>query len=205
MAFFEERFPDDIAQGATGGPRFKTSVTKTRSGQRGANRDWLAPLHFYNVAQAIKTRADFEAVRSFFWVVYGAFDGFRFKDFADYSCTAARGVCTLVSGSAYQLGKTYSYGSRSVTRNITKPVAGTVAILRTRSGSTTDITGASALDTTTGIVTVTGHASGDVYTWSGEFDVPAVFADDAMDVRQLNSDSNLVLDWGAIAIEEVRL
>lgn len=203
MAFFEERFPDDIAQGATGGPRFKTTVTKVPSGKRNPNRDREAPLHYYNVAQAIKSRADFEAVRSFFWVVYGAFDGFRFKDFADYSCTAARGVCTLVSGSAYQLGKGYSYGSRSVTRKITKPVDGTVTITRTRSGTATDITGASSLDLTTGIVTVTGHTSGDVYTWAGEFDVPACFSDDAMDVRQLNSDSNLVLDWGSIPIEEI--
>lgn len=202
MAFFEERFPDDIAQGATGGPRFKTTVTRT-PGKRLANRDWQAPLHAYNVGQAIKSRADFDTVRSFFWVVYGAYDGFRFKDFADYTCPADRGVCTLVSGSDYQLGKTYAYGSRSVTRAIRKPVAGSVAVYRTRSGSTTDITGSSTLDNTTGIVTVTGHASGDVYTWAGEFDVPVAFADDAMDAQQLGAENSLLIDWGSIALEEI--
>eukprot|EP01041_Mallomonas_annulata_P018012 gene18012-36745_t len=49
--------------------------------------------------------------------------------------------------------------------------------LRTRSGSTTNITGASTVLTTSGQLEVTGHMSGDVYTWSGKFDVPAAFRD----------------------------
>lgn len=204
MAFFEERFPDSIAQGAVGGPRFKTTAVEVASGARVANRDWSAPLHHFNVAQAIKTLKQFHTVRAFFWVVYGAYDGFRFKDYSDYVAPDNRGVMTLVSGNDYQLGLTYAYGSRSVIRKILKPVAGTVTVLRTRAAVVSNITLASTIDTTTGVVTVSGHLAGDTYTWSGEFDVPVYFADDNLDAAQIGADGSLLMSWNSIALVECR-
>jgi len=204
MAFFEDRFPDSIAQGATGGPRFKTSAVEVSGGARVANRDWSAPLHHFNVAQAIKTLAQFHTVRAFFWVVYGAYDGFRFKDYSDYQAPDTRGVMTLVSGSDYQLGLNYTYGARTVRRTILKPVAGTVAVLRTRSAVVSNITGSSTVNTTTGVVTVSGHVSGDTYTWSGEFDVPVYFEDDTLDAAQIGADGSLLMNWSSIGLIECR-
>lgn len=205
MAFFEQRFPDTIAQNGRGGPRFKTSKAVTGSGYRNVNKEWTAPLHVFNVAQAIRTAEDFEELRAFFYCVYGAFDGFRYKDFADYETTTDNGVCTLISGSIYQLGKLYSIGARSFTRTILKPVAGTVAIIRTRAAVPTDITGSSTIDTTNGQVTVTGHVGGDTYAWSGEFDVPCAFADDALDTELIGPGPNPLLHWSSIEIEEIRI
>lgn len=204
MAFFEDRFPDEIAMGATGGPRFKTSKATVTGGARTANKDWDAPLHYFNVAQAIKTREDFHTVRQFFWVVAGAFDGFRFKDFSDYEVDVDRGVLTLISAGSYQLGYAQRYGSRSVTRAILKPVAGTVQLFRTRTGATTNITVASTIDTTTGIVGITGHTAGDTYTWSGEFDIPMAFSDDSMDAAQIGPDGSMFINWTSIQLEEIR-
>lgn len=204
MAFFEERFPERIAMGARGGPRWKTAKAVTGAGFRNANKEWTSPLHVYNVAQAVKTAADFEEVRDFFMCVYGAFDGFRFKDFADYRA-GTRGVCTLISGSTYQMGKTYSFGARSFTRTINKPVSGTIAIIRTRAAVPSDITGSSTIDVTTGQVIVTGHVGGDTYTWTGEFDVPAAFVEDLLETELIGHAQNLLLSWTSIQIEEIRI
>jgi uncharacterized protein (TIGR02217 family) len=204
MAFFEERFPDRIAAGGRGGPSWKTSKAVTSSGFRNTNKEWKSPLHLYNVAQGIKTEADFEQVRDFFMVVYGAYDGFRFKDYTDYQA-GTRGVCTLITGSTYQFYKTYAFGVRSFSRKILKPVAGTIAIIRTRASVPTDITGSSTIDTTNGQVTVTGHVGGDTYTWTGEFDVPCAFADDLLEADVLGSVHNMLLSWSSIRIEEIRI
>lgn len=205
MAFFEERFPDSIAQGATGGPRFSTSKAVVTGGARSANKNWTAPLHEYNVAQGIKTVAQFDQVRQFFWVVDGDYDGFRFKDYADFRVGVDRGVLTLVSGANYQLGFTYAYGARSVVRRIQKPVPGTVSVFRLRVGVTTDVTGTSTIDTTTGVVAITGHTLGDTYTWSGEFDVPVAFKEGVLDAKQIGQENSLYMDWGAITLEEIRV
>lgn len=203
MAFFEDRFPDSIAQGGRGGPRFKTSRAMTTSGNRQANKEWSSPLHAYNVAQAIKSQADFDTVLSFFMVVYGAFDGFRFKDYADYKVAATRGVCTLITGSTYQLGKSYAFGARSWVRTIKKPVASTVVVYRTRSAATNVIT--PTLDGTTGQLIVSGHLLGDTYSWSGEFDVPCAFSEDMLEAEQIGADGGLFMSWQSIPIEEIRL
>jgi uncharacterized protein (TIGR02217 family) len=205
MAFFEERFPDSIAQGGRGGPRFSTSAQKTPGGFRGANQNWSAPLHFFNVDQAVKTEADFVTVRAFFYVVKGAFDGFRFKDYSNFTVTQAQGAMPLVTGSVYQMSKTESYGSRSWVRTIAKPVAGTAVIYRTRSSVTTDITSSCTIDTTNGHVTVTGHVSGDTYAWAGEFDVPVAFSRDDLEAEWLGPKGFLQLSWGSIDLEEIRL
>lgn len=95
-SFFEERFPDSIAQGATGGPKFKTTRNYSGSGERSANRDWPDPLHVFNMAQAIQTLDDFDLVRQFYYVVGGGADGFRVKDFSNYVVSKDRGVMVAV-------------------------------------------------------------------------------------------------------------
>lgn len=203
MAFFEDRFPVRIAEGSKGGPRFKTTITRTDGGRRQANRDWSAPLHFFDVRYGVKSAEDFEDLRQFFWVVYGAYDGFRFKHYDDYQVSAARGVCTLVSGSIYQLYKNYTYGARTVARIIEKPVSGTVQVYRTRASVTSAI--ATTNDHTTGRVTVSGHQGGDTYTWAGEFDIPMAFADDALEALQIGHARKLHLELDSIQVEEIRI
>jgi hypothetical protein len=77
-------------------------------------------------------------VREHFYVVRGMADGFRFKDWHDYtsgvnnaSATAFDTVCTssaVYASSTYQLYKQYTKGNSSFTRKITKPLDGTVVV-----------------------------------------------------------------------------
>lgn len=204
MAFFEERMNPDLSFGARGGPVYSTSKAYSFSGLRRVNKNWSSPLHRYDVTHCIKTKTDFEEVINMFYVVSGAFDGFRFKDWADYQDDGS-GFLSLISGSNYQMYKGYQKGARQFNRIIQKPVSG-VQIFRTRSSVTTNITGSSTVDTTTGIVTVTGHVSGDTYTWTGEFDVPVAFMSDEFMPEIVNkSGSEFLIASGSIMLEEIRL
>lgn len=204
MAFFEHRFPERISKDAVGGPRFITSKAYTSSGQRQTNRMATYPLHQYNIDHPVKTAADFEELRAFFYVVGGDADAFRFKDWADFRATQANTAATLVTGTTYQLARTYAVGARTFVRPIYKPNAG-VLVYRNRSGVVADVTAACAVDTTTGRMTVnTGHVAGDTYTWAGTFDVPAAFKDPAAMWRLLGT-PNALMEWAGIELEEVRL
>lgn len=204
MAFFEERFPDSIAQGGTGGPRWKTTKNYSGGGDRSANKDWADALHYFNVAQAIQTLDDYDLVRSFFNVVAGGFDGFRYKDFTNYVATKDRGVLQQIGSSdVFQLFKADSFGARTWLRKIQKPVDGTLTVWRTRSAVESVIT--PAIDATTGLVTDSGHMAGDTYAWAGQFDVPCEFATDTMEnAASIGADGGLLMGWDSIPIQELR-
>lgn len=202
MAFFEQRLDPRITVGAKGGPQWSTHVVRSASGRRFTNRQWAYPLHKYDVSHGLHSAADFEALRSFFMVVYGMADSFRFKDWADYRCTQGNSNLTFIAGSTWQLNRVYAVGARSFVRPIQKPVAG-VVVYRTR--ATVVTVASTTVDTTTGIATVTGHVAGDTYTWEGEFDVPVAFVSDFADIEMIGGGGAMLQDWSGIQIEEVRL
>ena len=203
MPFFEQQFPPCISTNMSGGPRFLTDKSYTAGGQRITNRRSQYPLHEYSLAHPIRDGALFEQLRAFFYVVGGDADGFRFKDWSDYKALPAQTSATLITGSVYQLNKLYTFGARTFTRPIFKPITG-AQIFRTRGGATTNITGASTLVLATGRVTVTGHSAGDAYSWAGEFDIPAAFRDPGA-VFQVLGGPRMLTEWPSIEIEEVRL
>ncbi len=99
--------------------------------------------------------------------------------------------------------RAYVFGARTFLRPIYKPVTG-ATFTRTRSGVTSAITPTVA--TTTGVVTVTGHSSGDTYRWTGEFDVPVAFTSDMMEASIDNrSAGQFVISWPSVQVEEIRL
>lgn len=206
MSFFEQRMNPDLSYGAKGGPVWNTSRAYAISGRRIANKNWSAPLHRYDISHCLKTESDFNEIRNFFYVAAGAFDGFRYKDWMDYKAEQSETNLTLISGTTYQMNKLYSLGSRTYTRAIQKPVAG-AQVFRTRSGTTTNITGSGAtVDTTTGIVTISGHVAGDTYSWSGEFDVPVAFISDEFMPEIINKTGDeFLIASGQIMLEEIRL
>ncbi len=150
MSFFDERLDDCYSFGVQGGPKFSTEVVKTQGGQRYANKNWLMPLHVYEIGHAIKREEDFETLRAFFYNVAGQYDGFRFKDWADYKATSQ--PMSLISGSDYQLNRVYIRGVRTFTRKITRPVS-PIVVKRTRAGVTSTIS--PTIVYSTGKVTVT--------------------------------------------------
>lgn len=210
MAFFEQQFDPRLSYGARGGPVWSTTKAKVQSGRRNANRNWSAPLHRYNVSHAVKTNDDFEAVRAFFYVVSGAYDGFRFKDWSDYEATRDNSALAFVAGNEWQMQRVYTVGSRSFARTITKPCASPAPVVwRRRSGVwsvVTPVGSPTAIDYTTGRVSITGHLAGDVYAWVGQFDVPVAFESDEMEAEIVDQgDGEYLVRWPSIVLEEVRV
>jgi len=188
MAFHEVRFPDDISRGARGGPERRTQIVELASGDEERNASWANSRRRYDAAYGIRRADDLAAVVAFFEARNGRLYGFRWKDWADYkSClpsqTPAATDQNIGTGdgtkTAFQLTKTYTSGSQSWTRTITKPVAGTVKVAI---GGTVQSSGWS-VDTTTGLITfTTAPASGAAITAGFEFDVPVRFDTDTLDV-----------------------
>lgn len=162
-------FPDYLAMGLELGPVFATDVIQVRSGFEGTNSRWSQALRTWDGATTHRTQAQRLEIEAFFLSVgRGRANGFRLRDVTDFQ-DEARGVVTLVSGSVYQLGKTYTSGAQVHTRQIKKPRSGEVSV---QGGGTY------SLDNTTGLVT---HTGGPAPTgWTGLFDVPVRFDHDRL-------------------------
>lgn len=176
MSYLALTFPARIALGALRHADWSTTLNKTFGGwtQRNANRSRI--LHSWDIAFAIRTTSDYDAVVAHFHEARGRANSFPFRDYLDFAATASEGVLTLISGSTYQLYK--RYGSvNPFDRKITRPRS-PIVVYRTRGGSTSVIS--PTVSYTTGQVTVSGHVGGDTYTWAGEFDVPCFYSSDSL-------------------------
>jgi len=198
--FIEERFPDDISYGATGGPQFNTNVVTVSSGAEVRNINWQEARAVYNVTHAVKTKAQMQNLIAFFRNVRGKAIGFRFKDWTDYTAVGEQIGTGDGVNTTFQLTKTYSVGlgTAQYVRKITKPVAGTVTVYINGvpdAGAT--------VDTTTGIVTTSiVPAVGAIITADFEFDVPARFDIDEM---QITLDHAELQSWNQITIVEIKV
>lgn len=203
MDFFDYRLPTKYSLGAVGGPQFSTETNKTVGGSFFANRNWLLPLHAFDISQQVQAKVDFEIVRALFYNVYGQFSAFRFKHFDDFTCDATNSSLTVITGAIWQLNRIYALGSRTFVRPIYKPCTSpAVVVTRTRSGSPSTAT--ASIDYATGQATITGHVAGDTYTWAGQFDVPVGFTTDKMEATTTRSGAGLVTAWPNIILEERR-
>jgi len=163
MSFTENRFPETISQGSSGGPSFSTDVIVTKSGFEVRNINWSEELNKYQALHENMTASEFEAVLLFHKSMRGRAYGFRFKDWGDYkSCSILEDPTptdqTIGAGdgstATFQLVKVDDNGF-AYSRDIKKPVSGTVLI------SIDDVAFISgwAVDTTTGIVTFTDETT----------------------------------------------
>lgn len=201
MAFYEQVFPECISVGMQAAVRYMADAAYGQAGQRYTNLYDTEPVREWVFSHPPRSAADFEAFRAFFLAVRGI-DPFLFKDWSDYIATQQNTSLTLISGTTYQMNRLYVAPSRTTVKPIYKPKAG-AQIFRTRSGSTTDITGSSTVITTTGRVSITGHAGGDTYTWSGFFYLPAYFSAPEATFNVIGGTSMLT-EWPDISIRESR-
>jgi uncharacterized protein (TIGR02217 family) len=194
----EVRFPPDISYGAVGGPGWSTTVVTTVSGHERRNANWSEARGRWNVAHGLKRREQVAELIAFFRARRGRAFGFRFKDWTDYQALAQ----TLGTGDgttmSFQLAKHYASGGEVVTRTLAKPVAGTVKVYR----DGIEATSGWSVDVTTGLVTfATAPAAGVIVTADLDFDVPARFDTDQMEITietfELGS-------WGQIPVVEIR-
>ncbi|HSF29513.1 MAG TPA: DUF2460 domain-containing protein [Candidatus Tectomicrobia bacterium] len=200
--FSEQQLPLKIALRSSGGPSWSVSIVRVDSGFEQRNTPWAQDLGTWDVGSFVTTHAEMATLLDFFHSVRGRLIGFRFPDpkdrlARDQLLGTGDGVRTT-----YQLVKTYGSGSGAYTRTIHKPVAGTSRVVV---NGVLQVEGtAYTLDTTTGLVTfLVGHipAAGQAVTWTGEFDKPARF-----DVNQLDvSYDDLEYGRVTVPIVEVRL
>jgi uncharacterized protein (TIGR02217 family) len=200
MAFVEVRFPADIAFGSAGGPEYNTDIVVTQGGFEQRNINWSQARARYNVAHGVKTQAQLDELIAFFRARKGRADAFRFKDWTDYQAAAQPIGTGNGLKTQFQLVKTYSSGSVSEARTISKPVAGTIAVNLNgvvQSASTYSV------GLTNGIITFNAApANGVVVTADFEFDVPVRFDTDRLSA---SIDNYASLSWNDIPLVEVRV
>lgn len=213
-SFHDVQFPAGISQGATGGPRFNTSVITLSSGFEHRNINWSRRRGEWDVATGLRTPQQIEALLDFFHARYGRAYGFRFKDWGDYQLPRwyatpgdlfALPTLFTTNGTAqtFQLTKAYGDTAASYVRLIQKPVVGTLHLYN-NGVPMVEGTGFSC-DYTTGIVTLLQsavyNATGHLITGSCEFDVPARFDTDDCKVMVTTTTN---YSWGPIPIVEIR-
>jgi uncharacterized protein (TIGR02217 family) len=189
MAIDNIRLPVEVEQGATGGPRFKTSIQTALSGIEQRIAEWDVARCEYDISYAVRGKADLISEVIKMWRDrFGPAYPFRFKDWSDFEATDV----TIGTGDAvevaFQLIKSYSM-IFVINRTIQLPVQGTVQIkvagvLKTE---TTHYT----VDYATGMVTFTSGnvpAASAAITASFEFDVPVRFTEDALKVSMTMED-----------------
>ncbi|MDX2264602.1 MAG: DUF2460 domain-containing protein [Hyphomicrobiales bacterium] len=211
MAFHDVRFPTAISLGASGGPERRTEIVTLGSGREERNARWADSRRSYNAGYGVKTLDDLHAVIAFFEERRGRLHGFRFKDFADFK-SSAPGAAPAATDQAlgqgddartdFQLVKTYGSAFAPWTREIKKPVAGTVnvAVAGVEQAEGVDFT-VSAL----GLVTFLPGSippAGAAVTAGFEFDVPVRFDADRLEV---NLDGFRIGSIPNIPLIEIRL
>jgi uncharacterized protein (TIGR02217 family) len=179
--FSEERFPDDWSWFATGGPKFKTHITAGDSDYEDRISVGDLGLRRYSLSRTLHSQTELDWFMAFWQLRRGSFEGFRLKDWRDFSGTGQNlgtGDGTLTG---FQLRKLYGNtdpltGAASQSwRTIKKPLPGSVKVylngVQQLSGWT--------VNTATGLVSFSvAPAAGAVVTADFEFDVPVRFAND---------------------------
>lgn len=145
VAFHETSFPTGISYGSSGGPGYQTEIIVVDSGAEERIARWANPRRQYNVAYGIKSHEDLSAMQKFYIARRGAENGFRFKDWLDFS-TSGDAISTPteldekmqrvsdggVDGdgaeTAFQLVKRYVQGPTTRVRSLEKPTAASVVI-----------------------------------------------------------------------------
>lgn len=186
MAFLEERLDPRVTQGV----EFIREVpgramTRQPSGKLMQNFTGHTSVTRANMNHGGLTPAQYQALLDCWYIVmFTPYEGLRVRDWSDYRATLLNSAATLLDGSTtqLQLQRKHVFGTVTFLRDIKKPCAAPVVQLyRTRSGVTSAI--ASTVDTTTGIATMSGHASGDAYSWEGQFDLPMTFSSNTWGAR----------------------
>jgi uncharacterized protein (TIGR02217 family) len=192
MSFHEVRFPTAISRGAQGGPERRTDVVVLGSGHEERNARWADSRRSYNAGYGVKSLDDLHAIIAFFEERRGRLYGFRWRDHLDWkSCAPQRAITPgdqvigtgTGSRATFQLTKRYGSAFAPWSRDIKKPVAGTVRIAV---GGVEKTAGSHfTIDPASGSVTfLAGHvpAAGQTVTAGFEFDVPVRFDTDRLEI-----------------------
>ena len=182
MGFHETAiFPTDISYGSKGGPGYSTNVVTLDSGQETRVSRWSQPRHEYDASYGMRTLEDLQGVLEFYHARQGSANGFRYKDPLDFSTDSTRrgtaawddvSLGLTDSSDQVQFVSKYTEGGSTRTRNITKPISGTLKVGwgGVEKTETTDWT----CDYTTGVISTVSSTTETIYA-GGQFHVPCRF------------------------------
>ncbi|WP_303830049.1 DUF2460 domain-containing protein [Asticcacaulis taihuensis] len=201
-SFHEVRFPVRLAFGSGSGIERKTEIVSLASGYERRSSPWALGRRRYLIGAGVRSLVDAAELLGFFEAREGRLYGFRFKDFADFkSCALNVGPAATdqVIGTedgvttAFQLVKVYG----GVTRDITKPVSGTVKV------AVDGVEVGFEVDETAGIVTLaSAPAAGQAVTAGFEFDTPVRFDSERIDLTLEGVDAGRLT---AVSLVEIRV
>jgi uncharacterized protein (TIGR02217 family) len=118
MAIDPQQLSAEVEIGARGGPTWNTTILVGDTGIEQRNTAWTRPIYKYTIGYGTRLIGEAaENVINMFNACQGSLHGFLFKDWSDYTATAQ----PIIDGVLY---KTYTNGTRSVNRKISRPVAG---------------------------------------------------------------------------------
>ena len=203
------RFPDDVSVGTSFGPEYFTWIATQTNGYAPRDERWQDSLHRFNVVKQIESDESARLLLTLFHICKGRGKGFRIKDFLDFEVdedSGRLGEASVAPGgvTAFQLTKKYTWDDGSdpdltYYRPIQKPYVVTGVYKNGVLVNPADYT----VDMTTGILTFdVAPALNDTLYWVGEFDVPASFDVDRLQV--LSYDAG-IWDFGQVPIVEIRL
>lgn len=210
MAFHEIRFPLSISLGASGGPERRTEIVTLGSGREERNSPWALSRRRFNAGMGLKRLDDIHELIAFFEARHGRLHGFRWKDRAGWKSAAPSAAVSALdqvigqgdgARTAFQLVKAYVSGGASYTREIAKPVAGSIRVAV--AGAEMEEGAGFTADPTTGLVTFASPpAPGAAVTAGFEFDVPVRFDTDFLDINLAAFGAGSVPD---IPVVEIRI
>ena len=181
--FHDVSFPMKLALGASGGPERRTEIVPLASGGEARNARWSGSRRRWDIGGAVTRLDELNTLIAFFEARRGRLHGFRFRDFTDDRSTQPEQAVSATDQNlgtgdgvqtVFQLVKDYG----GVSRDILKPVAGTLKIAFDGTEQTSGFT----LDDTTGQVTFDAPpVAGAVITAGFLFDCPARFDTDRLE------------------------
>lgn len=208
--FVEERLELGYHYGCVGGYQFKTDIIENGESLEQRNALWWQPLGRWQLGERALLDSDFENIkeveylRDFHAARQGSLQGFRFKDWSDYYITNQYLWTTDGVARQFQLYKTYTAGSESYRRPITKPVPGTVKIYLDGLQITYPL-----VNYTNGLISFSvPPAPGQILTVDFEFDIPVRFEADKIEwtLRAIQLQDGATLHkLGSVFVKEVRI
>ena len=183
MAFRSIRFPTGVRYGATGGHAWLTDIARLPGGRRQVNKRRDSPLRRFRVDRALKSDDLRVAFLNFLYVLEGAANTFRLKDFSDFEVSVDEGVFRSLNDGTFQLVKRYSVRSVAETSpqvlytkdiDILLPVEDTITI----TGLTEGTHWLLDYSTPSGVVRAVGSPTPTFSTWSGQYDIHCSFDTD---------------------------
>lgn len=197
MAFIEKSLPTTMRRNLSVAPTFQTGIVSLRGGGEFRTSRWSDPLRAFETGYAHRSTETLEdEITSFVYEMKGSFYGFRAKDWSDYQCTNEQ--IATGNGTDYYFRMQKSYGD--VLRRILKPIGFKAQVFVNSVPAGVDDF---FIDEKNGVVVFRDPpTSGDVITWSGEFDVPVRFDEDAVALIMRYKD---VGESGPIGLREIRI